>query len=181
MIDPETVLSFWFAPGREQAWFEKDDAFDAAVRHDLGPAFQAAAAGDLSHWRDSARGSLALCILLDQVPRNLFRGDPRAFATDEAARRVTRHAIAAGFDRELTQVERCFLYMPLEHSEDLGDQEESCRLMAELDERPDWHDYALRHRDIVARFGRFPHRNDVLGRDSTTEELAFLKEPNSSF
>ena len=181
MTTIEDVLGFWFAPGREKAWFERDAAFDRAVQIALGRGHAAAAAGALSGWQGSARGCLALCLLLDQVPRNLFRDDPRAFATDAQALAVARDALARGFDRSMTQVERSFLYLPLEHSEDLADQEDCCRLMATLDERPEWHDYALRHRDIIARFGRFPHRNKVLGRASTAEELAFLQEPDSSF
>ncbi len=181
MTEIDDVLKFWFAPGRGKAWFEKDAAFDQAVRDALGPAFGRAGSGSLDGWRETALGCLALCLLLDQVPRNIFRGDPRAFATDGQARALARHAIEQGFDRTLRQVERRFLYLPLEHSEDLADQEDGCALMAELDEQPDWHLYAVRHRDIVARFGRFPHRNEVLGRVSSEAELTFLREPNSSF
>ena len=181
MSEITSVLEFWFAPGREEVWFEKNADFDRAVRDTLAQPYETAAANGFEHWRASAQGCLALCLLLDQVPRNLFRGDPRAFATDPQARAVTRHALAQGYDRSLTQVERCFLYMPLEHSEDLVDQTDSCALMASLDERPEWHDYAVRHRDIIARFGRFPHRNETLGRASSAEEQAFLQTPNSCF
>jgi uncharacterized protein (DUF924 family) len=115
------------------------------------------------------------------VPRNLFRGDPRAFATDAEALAVTKRTLEGGLDKALRQAERVFLYLPLEHSEDLADQELCVTLTGALDENPEWHDYALRHRDVVARFGRFPHRNAVLGRANTPEEEAFLKEPGSSF
>ncbi len=175
------VLRFWFAEGMGGRWFKKDDAFDAEVKTNLGRAYRLAAMGALDTWKESAIGCLALVILLDQVPRNLFRGDARAFATDADARLVTRHALERGFDRALSQSERLFLYLPLEHSEDLGDQEDCCRLTAALDEQPEWHDYALRHRDVIARFGRFPHRNAILGRPSTREEEEFLTEPGSSF
>ena len=120
-------------------------------------------------------------LLLDQVPRNLYRDDPRAYPGDAAARAVTRRAIEAGFDRELGQAQRLFLYLPLEHSEVLADQEDCCRLVEELTDNPDWADYARQHRDIIARFGRFPHRNTVLGRESTPEEQDFLNRPGSSF
>ena len=179
--NPDQVFGFWFAPGMEKRWFVKDEAFDAEARGGLGPLHEAAARDGLDSWQDSARGALALVILLDQVPRNLFRGSPRAFKTDAKALSVAKRAIDKGFDGQLRQVERMFLYLPLEHCEGLADQETCVRLFAELDENPEWHDYAVRHRDIVASFGRFPHRNAVLGRESTAEEEAFLKEPGSSF
>jgi uncharacterized protein (DUF924 family) len=138
-------------------------------------------AGELDAWAAGARGALALVILLDQVPRNLSRGDPRAFAGDAKALAVTKDALGRGLDRELSQAERMFLHLPLEHCEDLRDQELCVELMGRLDENPKWRDYALRHRDIIKRFGRFPHRNAALGRESTAEEEAFLQEPGSSF
>ena len=178
---PEEILAFWFAPGRRAQWFAKDPAFDAEVRRCLLGPYERAAAGGYDHWRDSAKGCLALCLLLDQVPRNLFRDDPRAFATDAKARAVLRHALERGLDGALSQVESLFLYLPLEHSEDLRDQEDCVRLTEALDEDPEWYDYAVKHRDIIARFGRFPHRNAVLGRACSDEEAAFLAQPGSSF
>ena len=175
------VLDFWFRPGHREKWFVNDADFDAAVAGALAAPDALAQRGGLSAWRDGPEGCLALCLLLDQVPRNLYRGRAEAFACDQQARAVTRHALAQGHDRGLTQEQRLFLYMPLEHSEDLADQEESCRLFAELDENPGWHDYALRHHAIIARFGRFPHRNAVLGRRTTAAEEVFLTEPGSSF
>lgn len=178
---PEEVLAFWFAPGRREQWFVKDPEFDAEVRQRLLGPYERAAAGDYDHWRDRAKGCLALVLLLDQVPRNLFRDDPRAFATDATARAVLRQALEQGFDRALSQTERLFLYLPFEHSENLQDQEDCVRLTKALDEDPEWHDYAVKHRDIIARFGRFPHRNATLGRDCSEEEAAFLERPGSSF
>lgn len=175
------IIDFWFAPGREKAWFVKDPDFDAEVRQRLQPHYERALAGDYDVWRGSPRGCLALSIMLDQVPRNLFRGDTRAFASDAEAREVTRHAIEQGFDRQLSQVERLFLYLPLEHSESLEDQVLCVTLVKSLDDDPTWYDYAEKHRVIIARFGRFPHRNEALGRRSTEEEQAFLEEPGSSF
>ncbi len=181
MIGPDEVLAFWFAEGREKQWFGGGEAFDSLVRTALAAAHEAALAGSLDDWRRTAKGCLALCILLDQYPRNVHRGSPRAFANDAAALAVTRHALAQGFDAELSQVERVFLYLPLEHSEELADQEHCVTLTAALSENPEWLRYAEAHRDVIARFGRFPHRNEILGRDSTPEEESFLEEPGSSF
>ena len=178
----ERVLTFWFTVGGQELWFKRSDAFDRAVRHALAADYERAVAGAYESWRDSARGCLALVLLLDQVPRNLFRGDPRAFATDARARAVARHAIERGFDLEIaSETQRRFLYLPLEHSEKPADQEDCCRLMATLDEDPAWLEWAVKHRDVIARFGRFPHRNAVLGRESTAAEEEFLSEPHSTF
>ena len=176
----EEVLSFWFAPGREAQWFTVSEEFDGMVRRALLPHFEAACMGKYESWKREPRGCVGLCILLDQVSRNVFRGTPRAFASDAEARAVTRHALAQGFDRALNDVERVFLYLPLEHSENLQDQQDCVRLMASLRNPGEFMAYAERHRDIIARFGRFPHRNAVLGRESTEEELTFLTQPNSS-
>ena len=181
MTEPQEVLGFWFAEGREKQWFGGGAAFDAEVRAALSAAHDEAVAGRLDHWLETPDGCLALCILLDQYPRNVFRGTPRAFASDAQALAVAHHALAQGFESGLSQTERLFLYLPLEHSETLADQERCVRLTAGLDENPEWLDYAEAHRDIVARFGRFPHRNAILGRVCTPEEEAFLEEPGSSF
>jgi uncharacterized protein (DUF924 family) len=177
----EDVLGFWFAEGREEQWFATGEAFDGAVRRTLLSHLEAARLGKYDDWRREPRGCLALVILFDQVPRNVFRGTPRAFIHDAAAREVTRHALALGFDRALGPVERVFLYLPLEHSEDLKDQQDCVRLVAVLENAAEFLSYAERHRDVIARFGRFPHRNAVLGRESSEEELEFLQQPNSSF
>lgn len=181
------VFDFWFgAPGAEgtyaerKVWFEKDAAFDAEVAMRLRDDYERAAAGALDAPVASAEGCLALTLLLDQVPRNLFRGHPRSCATDAKARAVAERAIAAGYDRAFDAVRRLFLYLPFEHSEDLRDQDRSVALAESL-ANPEHLRYALRHREIIARFGRFPHRNVTLGRASTAEELEFLKEPYSSF
>jgi uncharacterized protein (DUF924 family) len=177
----EDVLAFWFAEGMDKRWFKSEEAFDREVREALLPLYEQAAAGRLDHWQESARGALALVILLDQAPRNLFRGQARAFATDAEALAVTKRALDKAFDKELRQVERMFFYLPLEHCENLADQELCVELIGALDENPEWSDYARQHREIIARFGRFPHRNAVLGRKATPEEEMFLKEPGSSF
>ena len=177
----DEILSFWFAEGMKEKWFVKSDAFDAEVRDCLGAHYEKAAAGAYDDWTATARGSLALCLLLDQVPRNLFRNSPKAFASDARARDVTYHAIRSGYLGALAQIEQIFLLLPLEHSETLADQQLCCELTRPLDEDPGWQDYALAHKKIIERFGRFPHRNAVLGRVSTAEEEAFLQEPGSSF
>lgn len=191
-MTPDDLLAFWFGapPGSptygrsREIWFEKDAAFDAACRMQMGAAHEEAAMGRLDHWAETPRGALALVLLLDQATRNLFRGDPRAFATDAKARALADAAIARGFDRGLLPTERMFLYLPFEHSEALADQERALELFAELNTLPETAGILAivrRHHDIIARFGRFPHRNAVLGRITTAEEAAFLREPNSSF
>ncbi len=179
----DAVLTFWFVETPREAWFQKDDAFDRLIGERLGTAHEAAAAGGLDDWRESGPGCVALLILLDQVPRNINRDTPRAFATDEAARAVARHALERGFDRDpyIDDDMRLFLYTPFMHSENLGDQNLCVRLFNERIAAENRDGYAERHRDIVARFGRFPHRNAILTRDSTPEEDDFLKQDESSF
>ena len=183
------VLLFWFGPASERGkahkhWFVKSEAFDLEVRQRFLAVYEEAAAGKLTHLKESAADCLALIVLLDQFPRNMFRGTPRAFATDPLALETARHAVDRGFDRSLLPVERLFVYLPFEHSEALADQDRSCDLTRALDAYPETNDvyrYALAHRDIIRRFGRFPHRNAILGRASTPQELEFLKGPGSSF
>ncbi len=179
------VLSFWFrGPEKRKAWFEKDPAFDAEIRARFLPLHEAAAAGALARWRDSPGDCLALVVALDQFPRNMFRGSARAFAADPLALATAKHALALGYDRAMLPVERQFLYLPLEHSESLADQERCLELMREIAVFPETADlpkWAQAHLDIIQRFGRFPHRNAALGRASTPEEIAFLQQPGSSF
>ena len=176
----EDVLAFWFGPEARDRWFAKDEAFDALLERRLGALATAAAEGRLDAWTGTPRGTLALVILLDQVPRNLHRGDREAFAQDERARRVAARAVDSREDAGLAPVERHFLYLPLEHSEELADQERAVELIGALGDA-EWLDYALRHRAVIARFGRFPHRNAALGRASTPEEEAFLAGPGSPY
>ncbi len=183
------VLLFWFGgPGErgkaQKRWFEKSDAFDRQTRERFLELYEAAAAGHLVRWQEQPHDCLALIVLLDQFPRNMFRGTPRAFAADALALEAARHALAQGHDKVLLPVERLFTYLPFEHSETLEDQERACELMQPLEafrETEGVYRYAVAHRDIIRRFGRFPHRNAILGRPSTPEELAFLKQPGSSF
>ena len=170
------ILEFWFAPGMAAKWFVANPDLDREVAERLGALHEKAAAGDFDDWRDSAQGCLALLVLLDQTPRNIFRNHPRTYATDEMARAVTQHALERGYDKELTHDQRGILYLPLLHSESLADKERAVELTRPLTENPDFHYWANHHRDVVARFGRFPHRNEILGRETTPEEAAFLAE-----
>ena len=177
------VLSFWFGPNPETArsqWFKTDPAFDRAITVLFGADYERARAGALISWEDSAQGALALTILLDQFSRNMFRKTVRAFESDALALRVAKDAIARGFDQQVTPVQRVFFYLPFEHSENLADQERSLALVGALNDART-KDYAEQHAAIIRRFGRFPHRNAVLGRQSTPEEIAYLKDSPPSF
>jgi uncharacterized protein (DUF924 family) len=173
------VLDFWFDELSEQRWFAKDAALDARIlRRFLGLHEGLLAQEDPR--LGTPRTALAAVIVLDQFPRNMFRGDPRAYAADPMARRIARAAIASGFDTHLPASQRMFLYLPLQHSEDAQDQRLACALIEPLG-NAEWMRYAVAHKAIIDRFGRFPHRNAVLGRRSTPEELELLKEPMGSF
>lgn len=174
------ILEFWFEQTPKESWFKKDDAFDDALRERFSDVLARASQGAFEEWRDTPAGRLALILVLDQFSRNLRRGEGAAFANDSRARDIARQAITAG-DHVGAEVDvPTFLFLPFEHSEALADQLWSLSLFAGLgDENKD--DYAHRHYVIIERFGRFPHRNEALGRESTAEEIEFLKQPNSSF
>lgn len=180
MSDPKAadILRFWFEE-HPKNWFVKNPDFDAQIRTGFLSLHEAAVAGQCAHWVDAPHNCLALVILLDQFPRNMFRGEARAFATDALARAAAREILRRGWDRQMTQSERLFAYLPFEHSESLADQVLSCELMKDFD--ADQLRYAIRHREIIERFGRFPHRNGVLGRESTASEIEFLAQPGSGF
>lgn len=177
---PADILDFWFSEHAKANWFVRSEAFDAEIRTRFLSTLEQAQHGELEGWSKDAQGALALTILLDQFPRNLFRNSSRAFASDAKALATTKAAIAQGFDLQLSSEQRQFFYLPFMHSEVLAEQEESLRLYAALGNAYAL-DYAQQHHAIIARFGRFPHRNAVLGRESTAEELEFLKQPGSSF
>jgi uncharacterized protein (DUF924 family) len=191
LTEADEVLAFWF--GREdepgygefrEAWFRRDPEFDREVRERFGPLHERAAAGELDGWREEARSCLALVICLDQFPRNMFRGEGRTHATDDKALETARYAVERALDRELPPFQRVFVYMPFMHSESLEDQRRSVELFGRLAEKPgapDLTSYAVGHMEIVERFGRFPHRNAILGRETTPEEAEFLQGPDSSF
>jgi len=171
MTTPSDVVAFWTEAGKD-AWFRKDAQFDARFRDCFLCAHEAAARGERDGWAETADGALALLILLDQFPRNCFRDTPRMFATDDKAVAVATAALAAGHDMAVSQHVRVFFYLPYEHAEDLALQERAVELCTPLG--GDYLHFAILHRDIIARFGRFPHRNAILGRDSTPEEEAYL-------
>jgi uncharacterized protein (DUF924 family) len=183
------VLGFWFAAEngygkRRREWFQKDAAFDALIQAQFLALHEQAAERRLSRWKDDVGDCLALMVLLDQFPRNMFRGTARAFTSDGLALDAARHALASAYDRAMLPVERMFAYLPFAHSETLEDQLLCCELMRPLEAFEETHDayrYAERHHAIVARFGRFPHRNAPLGRPSTAAEVEFLAQPGAGF
>lgn len=173
-MTPEQVTDFWFTAESRARWFNSTPEYDREVRARFAEAWQQARAGKLADWQQSATGALALVILLDQLPLNMFRNRPEAFSTEALSREVAGRAIGRGYDKHLPTGSRVFLYLPFMHSESLADQECSVKLFAEsgLEENLKW---ARHHRDIIRRFGRFPHRNAVLGRESTPEERQWLE------
>ena len=191
MSQVDEILGFWFGSPQDEdygksrkIWFIKDPTFDQEIQTRFRADYEQAAAGELDHWQETPQGCLALIILLDQFPRNMFRSTPQAFATDPKALAVAQNAIAKGFDQELPFVQRQFFYLPLEHSENLEHQHQAVELFRPLSQDPEtasFFDYAVRHREIIERFGRFPHRNPILRRNTTPEEAEFLKQPGSSF
>jgi uncharacterized protein (DUF924 family) len=176
----DDVLRFWFEDTAPAQWWKVDPAFDATVRERFGVLLAAAAAGECFDWRGSARGRLAEVIVLDQFPRNIHRGTAAAFACDPMALALAQEAVAAGALAALAPVERSFLLLPYMHSESRRIHETAERLYREH-APPENHDFELRHKAIIDRFGRYPHRNALLGRDSTPEEREFLTQPGSSF
>lgn len=193
------ILDFWFgahlsdsatAQAQRKLWWSKDATIDADMRTRFAALVDAAAAGDFSEWTATPRGQLALILLFDQFPRNIYRDTPRAFAYDARALQLAQDLVATNAHRSLRRIERVFCYLPLEHAESIDMQTLSVELFTVLaadapePERETFRgyvDYAVRHRDVIARFGRFPHRNRILGRQSRPEEVEFLKQPGSSF
>jgi len=199
MESPTTILEFWFGHNSDDAvvaethaalWWSKDSAADAMIKHRFAISVEAAASGALDAWSATAAARLALILLTDQFPRNLHRGSAQSFTYDALARHWCREGLQQKTDSQLRPIQCVFLYLPLEHSEELADQDSSValfrKLLHEVEPRlrtlfEGYLDYALRHREIITRFGRFPHRNEPLGRDSTAAELAFLQEAGSGF
>ena len=193
------LLTFWFGDigaqglpdqAHMQAWWQKSDAFDQTIQQQFGDVYAAAQQGAYDHWLETPEGTLAFIILFDQFSRNLFRDTPAAFAEDARALAVAKAAVAKKVDQALLPIQRVFVYLPFEHSESWDDQQQSLQLFDRLRQEVDsgiqatfdnFYDYAVAHARIIERFARYPHRNAILGRESTVEELAFLNEPNSSF
>jgi uncharacterized protein (DUF924 family) len=183
MTRPREILDFWFAQAHRPRWWKRDDAFDAAIRERFAQTAENAAAGRYDDWIVAPESALALVIALDQFPRNLHRGSPRTWAQDAKARAVTVEALARGHDAAFEDRDmKLFLYMPLMHSEDPEDQARCLRLLLE---RIPGHEEAIRsardHKAVIDRFGRFPHRNEILGRPNTPEEEAYLSDPNAGW
>jgi uncharacterized protein (DUF924 family) len=185
--EAQVIHAFWFgSPDSEMygedldKWFKSSEAFDDACRAVMSGHYEPAASGALDHWADAVISGVALCLILDQYPRNAFRGTAASFVTDRKAMETSRRLIDGELDGGMIKVQREFVYMPFMHSEDLADQEYSVKLFEELGDANNLA-FAIRHRDIVQWFGRFPHRNEILGRINTPEEIAFLTQPNSSF
>lgn len=186
---PDAVLAFWFGPPgaplvSRPEWFRKSEAFDASIRERFRETHAAAHAGRLSAWESTPRTLLALIVVLDQFPRNMYRGTAAAFASDGAALGAARRLVGLGWDAALHPFERQFAYLPFEHAESADAQAESLRLFGALEVLPETRgllEWARKHARIIERFGRYPHRNAILGRASTPDELAFLREPDSSF
>ena len=199
MADFDRVLHFWFgeldragtaSDAVRRRWWMKDPQFDDEIRTRFCDDYEAIVAGEREDWLDTAPGTLAYVIVLDQFARNMFRDTPRMYAADDRCQRVVLAALARGMDAELPLAMRSFLYMPLMHAEDIACQERCVELFERIQQASDpalrsmargQAKYAISHRDIVARFGRFPHRNEILGRESSAEELAFLEQPGSTF
>jgi uncharacterized protein (DUF924 family) len=190
MPTPEDVLEFWFDPAAEVHWFDRDAAFDAHVRARFGAALDAAVRGELDGWAVTPEGWLALLIVLDQFSRNIYRDDGRAWIHDAKAQALAQAGIARGDDQSLAPLRRLFAYLPLEHAEDISLQRHCVQLFERLVEAlpagqraqfENFLDYARRHHAVIERFGRFPHRNAVLGRPSTDAEQAYLARPGSGF
>lgn len=195
----EEILDFWFGSNPDDAavakeksalWWSKNPRMDDEIRQRFENFVRKVAAGELSDWQSKPAGRLALILLTDQVPRNIYRDSPRAFAYDAKALALCVNGIDQGLDLKLRPIERVFFYLPLEHAESVEHQQRAVKYFGELvalvraEQKPTFNEYldfAVRHHDIIARFGRFPHRNRILGRQSTPEEVAFLAEPGSSF
>ncbi|MGB3668848.1 MAG: DUF924 family protein [Phormidesmis sp.] len=190
------ILAFWFGlpseaiyGGYRKVWFVKDPDFDAKIRQQFLADVQKAASGEYDSWLASPTAALALLLLFDQFPRNLYRGTPRSFATDTQALSVAEQFVNSGADKSLIPAQRFFVYVPFEHSEKMEHQNRCVALMQQLNQEfPDLDDglkggldYAIRHQAVIERFGRFPHRNEILGRQSTSEEITFLQQPGSRF
>jgi len=195
----EDILEFWFGPGKtatevanekKALWWSKNDDIDIEITNRFAATTEAVVYDELGDWEDSPRGLLALIICTDQFPRNMYRDTPGAFSADPVALGFARQCVYSGADQQLRSIERVFAYLPFEHSEDLEEQQRSLDLYQALTDsvNPDetelftgYHQFALRHYEIIKRFGRFPHRNQILRRQSTDEELDFLEQPGSSF
>ena len=180
LTTPEDILNFWFSQKVKPLWFKKSVDFDRGIKQRFLNTYQLAKTGALDSWRSDSRGILALIIVLDQFPRNMFRNTSQAFATDKIAVELTKYAVSKNYQQDLLPAEQVFLYMPLMHSENKQDKNKCVALFTELGIKDNLK-FAIKHQQIIDRFDRFPHRNQILGRESTSEEKEFLTQPGSSF
>lgn len=176
----KTIIDFWFTEIEPKQWWQKDQEFDSNIQNRFGALHAQAKAGELFHWRETALGSLAEVIVLDQFSRNIYRDDPLSFACDPMALTLAQVAIAKGFDIEVSPSQRSFFYLPFMHSESQIIHQEAVKLYATLGNQYNL-EFEYKHKTIIDRFGRYPHRNEILGRKSSLEEIEFLKQPNSGF
>jgi uncharacterized protein (DUF924 family) len=176
------ILDFWFVETAPAQWFQKSDAFDQQIIERFESVYDKAVQGEFDAWQESAEGVLALCILLDQMPRNMFRDTPKAFATDAKILKIAKQAVVNGLDQELPVQQRRFIYLPFEHSENIDDQRR-CVELFDVIKSDDalGYEYALKHLEVIKKYGRFPHRNKILGRTNTPEEDAYLAQPGAGF
>lgn len=177
----QDILNFWFSEEISKKHWIKDENFDAEIREKFSSLHKQAIQGELNEWEENAESSLALVILLDQFSRNMFRGKPEAFSTDAQSLRVAKNAVSKGFDKNLKDDQRAFFYLPYMHSENIEDQKECVRLFAGKDTYKKNHNFALAHLEVIEKYGRFPHRNKILGRENTPEEEIYLQDPNAGF
>lgn len=183
MIDSQKqILDFMFVETRPEQWFQKNADFDVLIKDKFAEVYKRAMVGEFDAWADTADGALALIILFDQMPRNMFRYTPKAFASDYKALNIAKAAVLKGFDQEVPVFKRRFFYLPYEHSENLSDQRLSVELFEAIKGDDELgYDYALRHLDVIEKYGRFPHRNKILGRDNTPKEQEYLAQPGAGF
>lgn len=176
------IIHFWFSETEPVQWFQKNKDFDNLIRERFLVSYNMAKEGLSDEWQTNSEGCLALCILLDQFPRNMFRNTPQAFETDEKALRIAKSCVKNGLDQVLSPLKRRFIYLPFEHSETIEDQKKSLKLFETLKkDDPLGYEYALRHYEVIEKFGRFPHRNKILGRENTPEEEEYLAQPGAGF
>ena len=176
------ILDFWFKETQPQQWFQKNPEYDELVKSNFLETYEIARQGALDEWKNDADGVLCLCLLLDQFPRNMFRDTPQAFATDAQALLIAKYALSKGLDQVISPEKRRFVYLPFEHSENLSDQKKSLELFETMkSDDPLSYDYAVRHYEVIEKYGRFPHRNKILGRANTPEEEEYLSQAGSGF
>ncbi len=176
------ILNFWFVETKAAQWFQVNEDFDRAIIDRFSEPYDMGARGDFDDWQNNADGALAYCILLDQMPRNMFRGTPKAFETDKKALVIAKFALSKGLDQVLSLQKRRFVYLPFEHSENINDQKRCVELFEKMkDDDPLAYDYALRHLKVIEAYNRFPHRNKILGRNNTPEEEEYLAQPDAGF